>query len=326
MTRATKSRTSQTTINSDAELKADKKDPKGTRYRCSDCGEFFTDQKNFYRSMSPLYAGNNGYFPVCKPCVKKYYDYLIEYFSGNEEKALDRMCSVMDLYYSDALAVASRGNSSSTSINRIASYISKTQMKQYSDKGTTYLDTIKDRISTTIDNLDDVEEVNESGEKVVSQRLIKQWGFGYEPEEYSFLDNHYKTLKTQISDDDPMQEIYIKDMCVTKVMQSRAQKANDADKYDKFQKSYQTTAKAANLKPVEKNNDFNNPDEAWGTYVGLIEQYAPADLYKRPKLFVDMDSIKEYYERFIVRPFKNFFTGSREQDKEFNITLGDDNG
>lgn len=324
LTRATKSRTSQTTINSDAELKADKKDPKGTRYRCSDCGEFFTDQKNFYRSMSPLYAGNNGYFPVCKSCVKKYYDYLIEYFSGNEEKALDRMCSVMDLYYSDALAVASKG--ANTSVSRIASYISKSQMKQFVDKGTTYLDTIKDRASTTINNLDDVEEVNESGEKVISPRVLKQWGFGYEPEEYSLLQEHYKMLTTQFTNADAVQDALIKDLCTIKVLQTRAMKKGDPDSFDKFTKLYHSTLKAGGLKTRSETDSIDDESACWGNFIKDVETLSPADIYLDKKMFDDVDKVKEYFERFILRPVINFFSGSRTQDSEFSVMPGEDDG
>ena len=58
----------------------------------------------------------------------------------------------------------------------------------------------------------------------------------------------------------------------------------------------------------------------------MIEKCTPADLYLRPKLFKDMDSAGEYYKRFVTRPFKNFFTGSRDQDPEFSVSIGDEDG
>lgn len=321
---AERNRISKTKINTDAKIKEEKKDPPGTLYRCSDCGEQYSSQQYFYKSASPLFTGNNGYYPVCKKCIRNYYDFLVDFFSGNEEKALERICSIVDLYYCDELAAASKKTSTTTP--RVASYFSKTQMKQYAEKGTTFLDTIRDRSSGAIETYDDLDEAKESGEKGVTAAAVNRWGLGFSGEEYIFLDNHYKMLKTQISDDDPMQEIYIRDMCVTKVMQSRAQKDNDADKYDKFQKSYQATAKAANLKPIDRTSDIENPEESFGNYIAMIEKCTPADLYLRPKLFKDMDSAGEYYKRFVTRPFKNFFTGSRDQDPEFSVSIGDEDG
>ena len=324
LNRAKKNSMKKADINTGATLKDSKKDPPGTMYRCSDCGEFYTDQKNFYRSMSPLFAGNNGYFPVCKTCVRNYYDYLVEYYSGNEEKALDRMCSVMDLYYSDAIAVASK--SVSTSNPRISSYISKTQMKQYSDKGTTYLDTIRDRNNCTIENFDDVEEVNESGEKVISPRLIKQWGFGYEPEEYSLLQEHYKMLTTQFTNADAVQDALIKDLCTIKVLQTRAMKKGDPDSFDKFTKLYHSTLKAGGLKTRSETDSIDDESACWGNFIKDVETLSPADIYLDKKMFDDADKVKEYFERFILRPVINFFSGSRESDPEYSVMPGEDDG
>lgn len=321
---ATKRRTSQTKVNPGAKLKEDKKDPPGTLYRCSDCGEFFTDQKSFYRSMSPLFAGNNGYFPICKSCVKKYYDYLVDWYSGNEEKALDRICSIMDLYYSDQIAVASKG--SATNSPRVSSYISKTQMKQFADRGTTYLDTIKEHASTTIDNLEDVEEVNELGEKVVSPRVIKQWGFGYEPEEYSLLQEHYKMLTTQFTNADAVQDALIKDLCTIKVLQTRAMKKGDPDSFDKFTKLYHSTLKAGGLKTRSETDSIDDESACWGNFIKDVETISPADIYLDKKMFDDVDKVKEYFERFILRPVINFFSGSRTQDSEFSVMPGEDDG
>lgn len=322
--KATSNRLKKATINSKAQLKENKKDPPGTLYRCSNCGEFYSSQGSFYRSMSPLFAGNNGYFPVCKKCVRNYYKYLVEYFSGNEEKALDRMCSVMDLYYSDAIAVASK--SSSTNRPRISSYISKTQMKQFSDKGTTYLDTIQDRNSCTINSLDDVEEVNESGEKVISPRLIKQWGFGYEPEEYSLLQEHYKMLTTQFTNADAVQDALIKDLCTIKVLQTRAMKKGDPDSFDKFTKLYHSTLKAGGLKTRSETDSIDDESACWGNFIKDVETLSPADIYLDKKMFDDVDKVKEYFERFILRPVINFFSGSRTQDSEFSVMPGEDDG
>lgn len=269
-----------------------------------------------------MFEGNNGYFPICKTCVKNYFDYLVDYFSGNEEKALDRMCSIMDLYYCDDAAVASK--SVATSSSRIASYISRTQMQQNAKLGTTYLDTIKDRSSNTIDSAEDLEEARGTGEKGVTAAAISRWGLGYNGDEYIFLDGHYKTLKSQISEEDPIQEIYIKDMCVNKIMQSRAMKSGEAEKMLKLQEGYRKAAKDAGIKVRSGDMDSLSDDACWGNFVRDIETFVPAEIYTNKKLFDDVDRIKEYFERFIVRPFKNFFGGTNEQDSEFSINVGDD--
>ena len=51
-----------------------------------------------------------------------------------------------------------------------------------------------------------------------------------------------------------------------------------------------------------------------------IEQFTPAEFYKDKKLYKDFDYLKEYIERFMKRPLKNLLTGSKELDKEFNLS------
>lgn len=318
------SRTSKTVINKDAKVKNIKSDPEGTKYRCSTCGKYFTKQKNkFFISHSMTYEGNNGYITVCKGCTEKYFTYLVEVFSGNEEKALDRICSVFDWYYNDDIAASSRKISADQS--RLASYVRQMNLVQNKDKGSTYLDTIRDRSSEMICSLEDYEELKENGDGNITNRQMKRWGLGYTPEEYTFLDDHYKLLKGQISDDDVVQENLIRDLCSIKILQNRAIQGGDADSYEKFTKLYQSTLKAANLKPKCSDSDVSNDDNAcWGVFIKDIEDHSPAEVYMDKKIFDDVDGIKDYFKRFIVRPFKNFFTGSNEMDEEFSIMPGGD--
>ena len=51
-----------------------------------------------------------------------------------------------------------------------------------------------------------------------------------------------------------------------------------------------------------------------------IEEYCPAEYYKDKKLYADFDHLKEYISRFMARPLVNLLTGSKEMDKEFNLS------
>ena len=51
-----------------------------------------------------------------------------------------------------------------------------------------------------------------------------------------------------------------------------------------------------------------------------IEEYCPAEYYKDKTLYADFDHLKEYILRFMSRPLKNLLTGSKEMDKEFNLS------
>lgn len=208
----TKSRMSRSPLNTDAKMKPANLDPPGTLYRCTMCGKFYDKQQGKLAKdvNSPLYEGNNGFTALCSDCVVRYYDYLVEFFSGNEEKALERMCSLLDLYYSDEIAASAKKSSAQQS--RIKSYLSRVNMIQYKDM--TYLNTIEERMSQIVGNyyeIDTAELEKPEGERIVTPQVVERWGLGYTPDEYAQLETHYRMLKDQIPEDDAFKEVLVKD-------------------------------------------------------------------------------------------------------------------
>lgn len=61
-----------------------------------------------------------------------------------------------------------------------------------------------------------------------------------------------------------------------------------------------------------------------GVWISDIEKFAPAEYYKDKSLYHDADGIGSYASRFIFRPLKNLLTGSKELDKEFNLSDKED--
>ena len=101
-------------------------------------------------------------------------------------------------------------------------------------------------------------------------------------------------------------------------------KAGNADSFDKFTKLYHSTLKAGGLKTRSENEGIDDESACWGNFVKDIETRTPAEIYKDKALFDDVDKIKEYFDRFILRPMKNFFSGERVQDPEFSVLAGED--
>ena len=288
------------------------------RYKCTCCGKVFSKQiGHFFASQSPLYAGNNNYLPICRECLTTIYD---EYCKTMDEKqAVKRICQKFDIYFSGDIYQATE--KSDIKGSRISAYVKNSNLRQYAGK--TYDNTIVDEQSI-ISSQDDLSDASENGEQI-SRLAIKRWGLGYSPEEYKFAEDLYKTFKTGNPNADGVQETYIKDLVTTKVLQNRAFKDNNADDYSKYTKLYQDTFKNSKLKINSGDgNNLNDENVCWGNWVKDVENYTPAELYQDKKLFDDVDGIKEYFKRFIVRPFKNFFTGSSEMDSEYSILPGDE--
>lgn len=321
---AAKSRNMTTRINADAKPGKIAPVDERTQFICVCCGKEYKLQKgNFPISRSPLFASNNGYLPYCKHCVERYYSQLVDFFRGNEEKAIDRVCQIADWYYFDDIWASTSKSSASTC--RALLYPSKMQLSHWKDKGSTYLDTIADRSSAVVQSYDEFEDKREQGETGITKAQIKRWGLGFEESEYRQLDEHYKSLSESIDTNDVVQDTLAKDLCEIKIQQIRARNKNDVDTFQKLTKLYQDTLKSANLKVRTGEMSTLTDDEVcWGNFIRDVERFSPAEIYKDRKLFSDVDGLKDYLERFVLRPVRNFFMGTREMDPEYSIGVDDE--
>lgn len=285
-------------------------------FRCCCCGaEFYVQKDRFFKSDHPFWNANNGYMPVCRDCIEGYFLTLCSK-CGDEAKALDRVAQIFDLYIDqNIIDVVLRDKG-----KYVSRLLQRTRMRQYASK--TYMDAMvenSNRGLTSRANMPDIEESEELSEER-RQELIDRFGLGYESDEYALLDQHYKMLTTQYSNADGVQDALIKDLCTIKILQMRAMKKGDADGYEKFTKLYHSTLKAGGLKTRSDDTDFANDENiCWGTFLRDVEQFTPAEVYKDKSLFDDVDSVKDYFKRFILRPFVNFFSGSRKMDDEYSI-------
>lgn len=309
-----------TKIDRSVRIKNIKQDEEDTRtYYCSCCGKMYVRQVgNFSPSKSPIFAGNNGHVTVCRTCTDKYFIQLTDFFSGNEEKAIERICSIYDWYYDESAVIATSRRKTNTS--RISVYPSKLNLAQTANLGDTYLDYIASKFSNEIDSFEKLDELNQTEKTSLSERTVKRWGLGYTPEEYDFLNLHYKTLKEKIPTADVVVDTLVKDLCVIKVQQMRMLQAQDVDKYSKLTDLYQKTLLTANMKPVSTKDVANNAQmDGIGLWTKEIEKYTPAEFFKDKSIYKDYDGLGEYFKRFIVRPFKNLLTGSKDMDLEFSV-------
>lgn len=297
-------------------------------YKCCTCGKKYTKQTgNFSYSQSPLYKGNNSFLPICNHCFEN----LVEQYTvllGSQNEAIKRVCLHWDIYFSDSILNSTKKIDANRS--RIKCYVKNCNLQQHAGKTyDTYLQEIKDNTINSIEELEKLQaEAELKDEASVSDRTVKRWGLGYNEIEYQMLNDHYKMLKDKAGDDD-VKDSLIKDLCEQHIMKYRARQDKDIDRYDKLSKLYQQTLANADLKPKDtsKNIDTNNPDEIWGKYVQIVENYSPAEFIKENGLhvFEDTNQQDEYYRRMIARPTNNLINGTNEMDSEFEIKDGDGN-
>lgn len=290
-------------------------------YKCVTCGKRYTTQaNNFSYSQSPLYNGNNHYLPTCSHCI----DNLVEQYTellGSQNEAIKRICLHYDIYVSDSLLNSCKKIDANRS--RIKNYIKQCNLQQNSGKTyDTYLKEIKSDAIETIEDLEKYKAESEaSNEITISERTVKRWGLGYSETEYQMLNDHYKMLKDKAGDDD-VKDALIKDLCEQHVLKYRARQDKDMDRYEKISKLYQQTLSNADLKPkdnAKNNTSLNNPDECWGNFISMVENFSPAEFFKDKNIFKDYNGIEDYCNRHIKRSTENLINGTSIRDLEYNV-------
>ena len=260
------------------------------------------EPKDFYSTINEKLF-RNGKLPICKHCLKKY-------VYEDKEINLDKFKNILQVY--DIPFYEKEWNVSLSGKNEtIGSYMKNVYLNY------------KDKHWRDGDLLDKKLIYNEDDEKVDDIDLINRWGFGFTDEELQWLENDYCQWTThhdceKLSIQRLVQMICIKELEIRKARQN-------GKSTDKLEKSLRELMNDSNLTP--KTMSAMNESESskmYSQWIKDIEQHRPAEYFKDKKLYEDFDGIKEYFERFILRPMKNLLTGTREFDKEFSVEEGED--
>lgn len=297
-----------------------KKESEQVVYVCCQCNKPLASLNDFYKAYSGLYA-RTGHLPICKDCLGKLLDLYIEKY-GDVRRAMQRLCMAFDLYYNDSIFDTCDDGTSAM----LGNYIKRLNMVQY--KGRTFDTTLdegfefnKPKKTSKKKDLDK----DEPEEEKIAQEDIDKWGFGFAQTDYDVLNSHYKLLKNANPNCDSNQEIFINDLCYTKMQQMKAVREGRVDDYNKLTESYRKSFQQAGLKTVRDSN--LNDEFTIGVTAEMIEKYTPAEYYKNKELYKDYDNIGGYIERFLLRPLRNLMHGTKDRDYEFYVKDdGDING
>lgn len=290
-----------TKVNSKSKAIKIQLDDDDTTYRCTCCGKWYNKQlNNFPVSSSPLFAGNNGYASICKSCLDKYYTKLVEFFSGNEEKAIERCCQILDWYFSME-AVAMTQKCMSAGKTRVSMYPSKVNMHQIKNKGTTFLDTIEERANDTIEDFEDLAkfETDNNGDENVfipDKDTIIFWGSGYKPQEYQFLHDQYEDWTTRYESETKAQEELFKNICISQLSIQQAKQRGSIKDASDAMKTFQDLLGSANLKPNQNNSNNLVEQNTFGTLIKKWEDEQP--IPEPSEEFKDVDNIKKYINTY----------------------------
>lgn len=296
---------------------------KDSKCVCCSCGEPLALTK-FYKSNSVFYA--DGHLPICKECFSsKFGHFAAEYHSN--KMAMQRMCMTFDIYFNEA-AFDSCDTDDSTVLGN---YFRKLNLSQH--KGKTFEDSIKEGFDLSGDrkpvketqevvNVDNDDEENENAD-MIDPADIEKWGAGLEPTDYTILNSHYRLLSSSNPQCDGNAEIFIIDLCYTKMQQMKAVRESRVDDYKKLTESYIKSFTQAGLKTVKDTNAME--DFTIGVNAETIEKYTPAEYYKNRSLYKDYDNIGDYIDRFLLRPLRNLMRGTKDRDAEFFVKDEEEN-
>lgn len=275
------------------------------------CGKSLSVTK-FYTVQSPIYKYNNNRLPICDKCIEDIYDYYYSIY-GDDYKCIERLCMMYDLIYDTKTADITLRSGKTANI--FGKYISKLNLLKVSDKTyTTNFDKLEEyrRIYQEYANSEDYAKENQ-----LDEALVKKWGKGFEIEDYNNLENHYLMLKSTNPNCNDNQEIFIRDLCFTKMQQINAMKKGDTTAFKDLTKLYSETFQRAGLRMTY--DESSNSDDCWGVFMERISQYTPEEYYKDKRLYKDFDGIGDYFKRFVLRPLKNLQFNQNERDYEFCV-------
>lgn len=295
----------------------------GYPFHCTSCGKGFMRQKdNFNVSPSPYYARNNGYLPICKRCLEKSFDYYTDdVFNGDQDKAIDFLCATINTCFDET--AWTNAKKSPPNKSRVSAYFSKLNLAQ--TKGASYADTILLRRSNKVENATSVQQVKDNPKIEVPIETIRLFGLGFSEQDYEVLKFEYDDWVSKYGEpEDKRQDELYKSICYLKLQLQKSVQNGDAG-IGALAKTYKEYINAATteLEDRKQKKEDSVKLDPLGVWISDIEKYTPAEYYKDKDLYRDADGIGGYASRFIFRPLKNLLTGSKELDKEFNLSKED---
>lgn len=279
------------------------------KHNCCQCDDEKLVLSDFYQCYSSFYSNTNR-LPICKKCLnRKFIQYSLEYHS--HEKAIQRICMAFDLYYSQSIFDSCKNDNENVIVGN---YIKRLNMVQY--KGKTFDTTLGEGFVFSGEKLTKTTQKSDN-EPQIKPEDIDTWGGGLSATDYDILNSHYKFLKDANPQCDSNAEIFITDLCYTKMQQMKAVREGRVDDYNKLTESYRKSFQTAGLKTVREANA--DEDFTIGVNAETIEKYTPAEYYKNKKLYQDYDDLGEYLDRFLLRPLRNLMHGTKDRDYEFFV-------
>jgi len=271
---------------------------------------------DFYEAMDMGFADSVGLLSICKTSINEMYDDMISQ-KMTIEQAIHRLCIVLNVKYSNE-AMASTKTHVQTLIDSgknvsavFGIYLSKIVSLNKSMDKSIQTDNSYEDVSVIFTS----KELNT--EVQIPQDIIDFWVNAKTPEDIKYLENEYMQFKQNHSTETHAEVTLLKRVCYTLLDIKMAM--SNGDSTDKLDKTLQELMKNLAIAPGAKNApNQDKGGDSFGMWIQDIEQNEPAQWLKTDKnydLYKDVYNTEDYFQKYIVRPLKNFITMS----KDFNV-------
>ena len=260
--------------------------------------------KDFYSTANEDFF-HNGKLPICKNCLKKYV------YKDNKEIDLDKFKNILQIF--DIPFYEKEWDISVSCKNETIGSYMKNVYLNYKDKHWKDGDVADKKL---IYDESDIGRLSE-------RELLNKWGSGFTLDELQWLENNYYNWTTNTDCKKFNIQKLVKLICI-KELDIRIARQNGKPT-DKLEKSLLELMNNSNLTPKTM-SAMNETDSAkrYGMWLSDIEQEEPAEFFKNKSIYEDFDGIKDYFDRFVLRPLRNLLCNTREFDHEFNVEDGEE--
>ena len=269
-----------------------------TTLHCLCCnGEYSSN--DFYDSDSEFHA-SIGKIPYCKKCLDKFYQYFLNNYEtleypNPERKTIERICMVLDIYYSDKIFnSAVKESENKTGATLFALYLKHAKLYQHRNKNydTTIHDKFKEmKNGESAMSVYTKEDYKQSDE---IKNAIKLFGSGFSNDDYIFLYDQYADWTTRHECETKSQEEIFKRICFKQLEIFKATKRGDDTK--DLDASLLKMLEAAKLQPKQNRAETVSDTQTFGTLIDKWENTRPIPECD-PEL-KDVDRIGKYIDIF----------------------------
>ena len=267
--------------------------PKDREYPCFSCGKEYTKREgNFPVSPHSMFKGNDGYTHMCRSCTAHYLAEYEQMFDNDGDAAVRHLGMYLGYYVSDSAVNAS--NRVNSKQNRIFSLASSQGMKQAVGKNyDNYIMELREQENTKIESVEDLKEL---GNTKITQKMLKFWGAGYEPEEYVFLNDKYDDWTSRHECKTKAQESIFQKICLIELQITKA--IQNGDKIDGLMRAFNDQLGSANIRPVQNKDNSLADQNTFGTLIQKWETERPVP--EPDPEWQDVDGIRKYVSTWFL--------------------------